>query len=266
MRTKPIIVTLCIAAFLWGCSADQDLKPVRDNLLVAQSLPSHARHTYANLKGIPKHAESTISQSFNLFSHETALVDYLLKNDYADDLEVNLKLLEQRNKALLRLHYKRIVDERLTEQAIRLYYDENASEFGDRIVNVAALKFRATPNMSEKQRAERKQLAERVAADISSGIVTFEQAYASYNGGKAPQGVRLGQVQGLTPALLEMGKGDVSSVMEVDEGFVIYQLLGDPTTQMKPYEAVRDQIGYQLKQQYRLDEEERLQRLINKRS
>lgn len=264
MKSKTIITVFSAILLLVACSSEKKLQPIRENLLVAQSLPRNADEAYARMKGIPARAENAITQSYSLFSHQTAMADYLLQHDYADDLEVNLKLLEQRNKALLTLHFDRVVAEKLTDEAIREFYDENTEKFGEQRVKVAVLKFRTTPNMTEEQRGERRALAERVAEDIAAGAMTFDQAYASYHNGDEPLELEISRFDGGTNMLLEMSKGEVSSVIEGEGGYAIYQLRDDPKTDIKPLNEVKDQIAYHLKQQYRLEEEDRLAGLVKK--
>ena len=269
MKFKYSFLALAVASstMLSGCGDGPEMDK---SLLVAESLPENSKAAFSSLKNIPDAAVDKLDRAYAQFAHRTAIADYLLANDYVEDVEIKLSLLEARNNQLLKHHTDKVIAEQVNDQAIEAYYEANRHEFEEKSAELSHILVRVTPRMNEEQIQQREIKINNLYDRLEKGKVDFQSAVQSYsddkrtiaNGGSLGE-LRIGSLElQIQEGIRELAIDEYSKPIRTKSGFEIYKLDKAVSSEVKPFSEVKAQVAYRLKQKIQFEEVERLKELI----
>ncbi len=185
----------------------------------------------------------------------------LLKEDALVQAEIN----EQKKEILISRYFERFLKERVTEEAVSNYYNSNIAKYEAKKVHVAHILLRLDKNMDETQRKAKLTTIQEAYSKIQSGL-DFSEAATKYSedtiSGK--KGGGLGWLaegaihKKFSEAAFGLAEGEVSEPIETPYGYHLVKVIESPKTSRKPFEAVKGEIRYQLRNAAKESERARL--------
>lgn len=182
-----------------------------------------------------------------------------------DQALVRAELNEFRKEMLISRYFEAYLKDRVSDEAVRNYYAAHAKDYEERKVHVAHLLLRADRNTPETERQAKLTTAQEAYSKLRAGA-DFAEIATSYSDDavSAKKGGDLGWLkegaidQAFTERVFAMKEGEISEPFETSFGFHVVKLLENPTTVKRPFEAVQGDIRYQLRNQAKEAELERL--------
>lgn len=208
--------------------------------------------------------------------HKAALLDQYLERDAlsqaieskyveADKLAAAAELEDFKRQMNISRYFERYLKDSVTDQKIQNYYAVNEDKYMDTKVNVAHVLFRLKKGMTEAERKAKLTTASEAWSKIKAGE-DFGEIADDYSEDRisAKKSGDLGWLKkdSIDPAfskkVFEMKKGEVSAPFETSFGYHIVKIIEEPKTVKKPFEAVKGDIRYLLRQQTKQAELDRL--------
>ena len=170
-----------------------------------------------------------------------------------------------RRQMVISRYFDNYLRQAVSEEKISNYYATHQDQYSDTRMHVAHILFRLKKGMSETERKARLTLAHEAWSKLKAGE-DFGKVANDYSEDRisAKKGGDLGWLKqgAISPVfskkIFAMKKGDVSEPFETAFGYHIVTVLDGPRVVKKPFEAVKGDIRYQLRQQARQAELERL--------
>jgi peptidyl-prolyl cis-trans isomerase C len=204
-----------------------------------------------------------------------ALSSVIEKQKLLDVQDIDAEVAEFRRELLVSRYFDRFLDEKVTDAAIKSYYDGHVASYEQRKVHAAHILVRLSQKPSAEEKQAKRTTADGIAAKLASGE-SFEQLaktlsddhISGVKGGDLGW-IREGSIDAeLSKRAFAMKAGSVSEPFETPFGFHILKVLEEAKTIRKPYAAVVSDIRYQLRGEAKEAELKRLQGLakVSKKS
>jgi peptidyl-prolyl cis-trans isomerase D len=150
----------------------------------------------------------------------------------------------------------------LTDDDIEYYYNDNRDTefYTPDQVKASHILLKTNSEMSEEEKAERRQRAEELLAEARGGADFAALAAANSEDSSASRGGDLGffgegaMVKPFSDAAFSLAPGEISEVVESPFGFHIIMLVEKKPAGYQPLDEVREQIERRLKMEYARDE------------
>jgi peptidyl-prolyl cis-trans isomerase C len=171
---------------------------------------------------------------------------------------------------LISRYFEQFLNDKVNETAIRNFYASNAERYQSRKVRVAHVLIRTNPKMTEQEREAMLSKAREVysKAVSSEDFAKLSEQYSD-DAMSAKKGGDLGWLSegAIDPAFVkaafDMKKDEISQPVVTPFGFHVIKVLEEPKVVKQPYESVKGDIRFELRQQSKQAEMDRLQSLIN---
>jgi len=259
-----VIVVLALAALVAACGKKSELARVGGKAISQAQFDS-----YLKFKRIPAQDDKRRDRELTEYLDREALAAAIEKEPALDKALTETELAEFRKEMLISRYFEEFLRGKVTDEAVKNYYDAHAKDYEQREVHVAHILVRTNRAMGE---AERK-----------AKLTTAQEAYSEVNGGKdfaavadalsedkvsSKKGGDLGWLKegSIDPALstraFAMKAGTVSEPFETPFGFHVLKVIEEPRIVRRPYQAVAGDIQYQLRNQARETELARLKATV----
>lgn len=221
----------------------------------------------ANLKlrRIEPNDSDLVSRALDEYLQNEALAQAVGNTDILDSKLIEAEINEFRKQLLVNRYFETFLNDKASEEAIRNYYNSHKEDYASAKVHVAHILVRNRASSSEVEKAAKLTRIREAHAKLLSGM-SFEDAADTYSEDKrsAVKGGDLGWVssdainQNFAKAAFSMGVGEISEPIESDLGYHIIKVIEAPVESFEPFEKVKGDIRYQLRQAAKQAEMERL--------
>lgn len=220
---------------------------------------------YVKFKRIPVRDEKKLEALFEQYLEREALAAVIEKSDALDKALIEAELNEFRKEMLISRYFESYLRDKVNDQSVQNYYASNADKYEERKVHVTHILLRTSRNMGETERKAKLTAAQEAYSKLQTGM-NFEEAAKTYSEDtvSAKKGGDLGWLKEgsidkkFSDTVFNMKPGEISEIIETPFGFHIIKLVEGPMTTKRPLEVVKGDIRYQLRNQAKEAELERL--------
>lgn len=255
-----IFIALLTLGLMAGCSKEEKLAGV-DGRAVTQA----EFDAFLKFKRHRAEDEKRRSALLDQYLEREALAAAIDKEPLLDKALIVAELNEFRKEMLIARYFETFLKDKVSQDAVRNYYNTHAADYEEKQVRVAHILIRTNPKMSEPERKAKLTTAQEAYSKIHKGEA-FDKVAEQYSQDKvsAKKGGDLGWIKqgaidkNFSRTAFELEEGTVSEPVETPFGFHVIKVLSAPRTVKRPFEAVAGDIGYQLRNKAKKAELERL--------
>lgn len=227
------------------------------------------------LKGIPAADDARRDKALDAYLEREALARAIEASGKIEAARLQAEVDEFRRQVLISRYFDAILDEKVTADAVKNYYESHSKDYERRQVHVAHVLVRTNRQMSPEERAAKLTATREVQSKLQAGEDFAEVARSlSDDAVSGKKGGDLGWISegSVDPAFskqaFSMKVGEVSGPVETQFGFHLIKLLEAPRDAKRAFSEVAGDIRYKLRAEAKKAEVERLEGLrpIEKRS
>lgn len=264
-----IIINLGLAmtaiAMLSACSDDSDVVATVNDRDVSRA----TIEAYIKYKNIPLEKSDLVKKEVKNYLYKTGLADAVLQQNALDQASIEVEIEEFRKQMLLSRYFEKFLAEKVNEQAVRNFYASNQERYQSKKAHVAHILLRTNQKMSEQERQALLTRAHEIYSKADAGD-DFKELVVEYSEDKlsAKNGGDLGWVKqgaidpAFTKVAFELKKGEISEPIVTPFGFHVIKVIEEAQVMTQPFEAVKGNIRYELRQKAKKAEMERLQGMV----
>jgi peptidyl-prolyl cis-trans isomerase C len=265
----PRILSVSVLVFASACfvSCKKDarvLAKVNDSEVTQERFDA-----YLDFKRIPANDEKRRDGALDEYLDRAALAAVIEKQGRIDAKRVEVEVDEFRKEMLVSRYFDEFLDEKVTDEAVKNYFEAHAKDYEQRKVHVAHVLIRTHGRMDEVQRKAKLSTAQEAFSKIQSGT-PFAEVAQQYSEDRisGSKGGDLGWIkEGTIDArfsqrAFEVKAGTVTEPFETPFGYHILKVIEEPTVVRRPFSAVAGDIRYQLRNEAKDAELKRLKGLV----
>lgn len=267
----PTILLLATMSVLSACSngnSATDSSPVVAKVN-GNEIKQNRFTAYLKYKRISEQDTKAVDAALNSYLEREGLANAILNQNLLDSARIETEVNEFKKQMLISRYFEQFLNGKVNETAIRNFYASNAERFQSKKVHVAHVLIRTNPKMSEQERDALLTKAQEVYSKAVSSE-DFSQLSEQYSDDtmSAKKGGDLGWISegsidtAFAKAAFSMKKDEISQPVATPFGFHIIKVLEEAKVTKKPYESVKGDIRFELRQQAKQTELERLQSLV----
>jgi len=257
---KKLLVGLAGMALLSACTDPDLIAQVGDKGITEPEFQA-----YLNLKRIPGQDEGQVERALESYLQREALARAIEKEGLVNREQVAAELADFRRQLLISRHFEQHLKDAVDEEAVATYYANHRDDYRSQSARAAHILIRVDTRMSESERDAKRTQAHELYSRLQAGE-DFADLAKEHSEDKvsAQKGGELGWLQRgavapeFSEQLFELETGEISEPFLTAFGFHIVKLLEAPKTVTRPLEAVAGDIRYQLRNQVKQAETERL--------
>lgn len=224
---------------------------------------------YLKLKNIPLDNEVHVENALQSYLQRTALVQSIEAQPAYDKSVLEVEVNEFKKQTLLTRHFESVLKDKVNEQAIRNFYNTHQEQFQTKKANVAHLLIRTNAKMSEAEKQARLNKAQEAYSRLmeNEDFASVVEAYSEDKRSAKKEG-QLGWIKegAISPIfsnkVFALAKDEISQPFKTSFGIHIVKVLQPAQVVTSPYEQVKGDIRYQLRQQVKQAEKERLSKMV----
>jgi len=247
------VITLVVSVLISSCNQQQS------------STDQAAFEAYLKLKRVSLDDQTRYERFRAEYDRRAALAEATLKTDLLDPVLIEAEIEEFRKELLISRYFEAYLNDAVTDQGIQNYYSNNVDEYKTRKAKVSHILFRVNPGMDETERQVALTSASQAHSKITSGE-DFASVAKSMSEDKvsAAKGGSLGWIndgaisKAFTEKVFAMQKDEISEPFLTDYGFHIVKIDEGQQDVVKPLEALKGNIRYQLRNESKKAETQRL--------
>ena len=216
-------------------------------------------------KRVPLNDEARYQRMLEEYNRRQAIADEIAKTDVLDTTLIDAEIEEFRKELLISRYFERYLETAVTDQGIQNYYSNRVDEYKSRKVKVSHILFRIDPKMDETERQVVLTKASEAHSKVQTGEAFEEVAKAlSEDKVSGAKGGDLGWVNEgaisneFSEKVFSMPVGEISEPFLSTYGFHVIKVTEPAQEVIKPFEAIKGDIRYQLRNQSKQAEMERL--------
>lgn len=201
-----------------------------------------------------KRREALLEQYLERAALAEAVDAALEDSDAVDRSLLEAELAEFRKEMLISRYFEHYLADKVSDDAVRNYYNANAKEFEAIQARVAHILFRTRRGMSEEERQVKLTAAHEAYSRLQKGeeFATVAENYSEdkISGKKGGDlgWLKEGAIDGkFSETVFAMKPGDISEPFETPFGFHVVKLLEGPVVAKRPFDAVKGDIRYRLR-------------------
>lgn len=264
-RSKLFLMVFTLGIGLTACSEQGDLvAKVNGKKIFQDTFNAYLMH-----KRVPVDNESLKNKELDAYLAREGLAEVILAQDVLDRERVEVEVNEFRKQMIISRYMEKYLAEKVNEQAVRNFYAANSERYKSKRAHVAHILIRTTAKMSEQEKSALLTKAQEVYSRAMANE-DFSKLAKEYSEDKlsAKKGGDLGWIQqgAIDPVFSKtafaLEPETVSQPIATPFGFHVVKLLEGPDEITRPYEKVKGDIRYELRQQAKLAEMERLKSLV----
>lgn len=267
VKTRLVLVVLG-AASVFACSSDSG----EDRVLASyngEKLTQGEFQAYLDYKNIKTKSDKELNDVLDAYLDKKSLANVILKQNMLDKKEVEVEVDEFRKQMVISRYIEKYLAEKVSEEAVRNFYAVNLERYKSKRTHVAHILIRTNAKMSEQEKSALLTKAQEVYSRAMANE-DFSKLAKEYSEDKlsAKKGGDLGWIQegAIDPVFSKtafaLEPGSVSKPIATPFGFHVVKLLEGPEDITRPYEKVKGDIRYELRQQAKLAEIKRLKSLV----
>ncbi len=260
MKKNFLLATCCSAAILIGCSDSSHLATV-DGKAITQAEFS----AYLKFKRIPEQDTAKVARALDEYIKRAALTAAIEKSGKLDTALVQAELEEFRRQMFIGRYFEEHLSASVDDTAVRNYYTNNAERYETQRIHAAHILIRVDSQMSETERQAKLSTAHEAYSHLQKGDDFSEVAKKfSEDRVSAEKGGDLGWlVEGavdpeFSKRLSALKPDETTEPFLTPFGFHIVKMLEGPQLVKRPVESVEGDIRYQLRNESKVSETERL--------
>lgn len=260
---KKLVILGAIAGVLASCGGDYIAK-VNGRGVEASAFEGYLAHKRISLSD-----DAQRQNVLDDFLKSEALADIVEKDYFKDDAAIQAEIREQEKEILVSRYFQKYLEEQVTDEAVRNFYNNNIERYEEKKIHVAHILLRLNRNMDESQRQVKLTTAQEALSKIQAGM-EFSEAAKSYSEDQVSG--KNGGVLGWLPegsidkkfsdAAFSLKQNELSAIVETPFGYHIIKVLEEPKVTRKSLEAVKGEIRHQLRTTAKEAERKRLLALI----
>lgn len=260
MKKNFLLAVCCSAAMLVGCSDSSSVATV-DGKAITQAEFS----AYLKFKRIPEQDKNKVARALDEYIKRAALAAAIEKSEKLDAGLVQAELEEFRRQMLIGRYFDEHLAAAVDDTVVRNYYTSNAAKYETQRVHAAHVLIRVDSQMTEVERQAKLSTAHEAYSNLQKGE-DFAEVAKKYSEDRvsAEKGGDLGWVvEGavdpeFSKQLTALKPGEVTEPFLTPFGFHIVKMLEGPQVVKRPVESVEGDIRYQLRNESKVSETERL--------
>lgn len=263
-KIKNIALGVITVAMLTACSDSDVVATVN-----GKDVKKATVEAYLNYKRIPTEKSEVTDQAIHAYLEKSALADAIQKQDVLDSEAIAVELDEFRKQMLVSRYFEKFLADKVDQQAVRNYYAANQDKYQSKKAHVAHILLRTNQKMSDEERQALLTRAHEAYSRATSGedFAALVQEYSDDKLSAKNDGdlgwVKEGAIDpAFTKKAFELKKGEISEPIVTSFGFHVIKVLDEAQIITQPFEAVSGNIRYELRQQAKQAEMERLRGLI----
>lgn len=268
---KAMLMTAVILV-VSGCGSDN--KASTNSKVVAEvngeSVSEGMFDAFLDYKRIPKNDTKAIDRELSDYLEREGLAAVILKQKLLDPMRIETEVNEFRKQMLISRYFEQFLREKVDETAARNFYAANAERFQSKKAHVAHVLIRTNPKMSQQEREALLTKAQEVYSKAMSNedFAVLAQQYSEDTLSAKKAGdlgwITEGSIDpAFTKAAFELKKGEISQPITTPFGFHVIKVLEEAQIVKKPYESVKGDIRFELRQQAKNAEMDRLKALVS---
>lgn len=224
---------------------------------------------YVALKRLPVDAATARTRALDLYLEREGLARVIQAQGLLDEQAVAAELAEFRRQQLISRYFDRYLAEQVTDEAVSNFYAANQERYSAKKARVAHVLIRTNPKMAQSEREARLTKAQEAFSRIQAQE-DFAAIAAEYSEDQrtAKRGGEIGWLAegavdpAFSAAVFGMQTDEVSPPVATPFGFHVIQVLEGPEVRVRPFDKVKGDIRYELRQQAKQAEAERLKGLL----
>ncbi len=264
MNKKIIAAIFITATFLTGCKDSNVLATVDGHDITKAEF-----NAYLKFKRVPEQDKARVDRALDEYVKRAALVAAIAKTDKLDKDLIEAELEEFHRQMLIGRYFEEHLKQSVDDDTVHKYYANNAAQYETQRVHAAHILIRVDSNMGEPERKAKLSSAHAAYSRLQKGEDFAVVAKAlSEDTVSAQKGGDLGWLQEgavdpeFSKKLLALKPGDISEPFLTPFGFHVVKMLEGPQVVKRPVESVEGDIRYQLRNQAKVEETERLLKTI----
>ena len=231
----------------------------------SKSIKQQEFNAYLKFNRVPVQDEKRVERMLEDYLQREAISQQAMESDFIDPDLVKVEIEEFRKEMLIGRYFENFLKDKVNDEAVRNYYNSNQDQFNVEKVRVSHILIRTNKSMSDIERQALLTKAREAHSKVTSGS-EFEKIVEQYSEDKvsAKKGGDIGWIKkgAIDPVFSEkvfsMKKGDITEPFATTFGFHIVKLMDEPQVIKAPFEKVKGNIRYQLRQQAKQAEVERM--------
>ena len=257
---RQVLAVIIVCLFTFSCGNSTDVAKVNGKKISKEQFEAFLKFKRISAKDGKKR-----DKHLSRYLEREALTDMIEKEEALDQTSMMVELAEFKKEMFISRYFEQYLKEKVSEQAVRNYYNTNAKNYENKKVQVAHILIRTNRKMSEPERKAKLTTAMEAYSMIISGK-EFAEIAAKYSEDKvsSKKGGDLGWVKegGISTEFsakaFELKKDEVSKPFETPFGFHVIKVIEEPKIIIKPFKSVAGNIRYQLRSETKRAEMERL--------
>jgi peptidyl-prolyl cis-trans isomerase C len=262
--TRFLTPILLLALGLTGCGKKANVLATVDGKDVTQA----EFDAYLKAKHVSAADAARRDRAFQEYLDRAALASVVEKQKLLDVQDIDAEVAEYRRELLISRYFDRFLDDKVSDGAIKNYYDGHLATYEQRKVHVAHILVRVNQKASAEEKQAKRTTAEGVAAKLNSGesfeelAKTLSDDHISGAKGGDLGWIREGSIDPeLSKRAFAMKAGSVSEPFETPFGFHVIKVIEEAKVVRRPYASLVSDIRYQLRSEAKEAELKRLQGL-----
>jgi len=251
MKTIINILLLTALLALSACNRDPEIASVNGHDITKSEFDA-----YLKFKRLPGEDAKRKKAVLEKYVQREAMASVIEQSKLLDPAQIKVELNEFRKEMLISRYFEKFLREKVTEQAVQNYYAAHAKDYEEHKAHVAHILFRTNSGMDEIEKKAKLTAAQEAYAKVKSGK-DFAAVAKAYSEDKisGKKGGDLGWLkQGaidshFSEKIFAMKKDEISEPFETAFGYHIVKLLDGPAIVKRPFDAVKGDIRYQLRNQ-----------------
>ena len=259
-KTNIFSVILSVSVLLTGCGDGNAVATVD-----GRDITENEFKAYLKFKRIPEQDQARVDRALDEYIQRAALAAAIEESAALDADLIQAELEEFRRQMLIGRYFENHLKESVDDDAVRNYYTSNADEYQSERMHAAHILFRVNPQMAESERQAKLTSAHEAYSQLQKGE-DFAEVAKNYSEDtvSAEKGGDLGWLAKgavdpqFSEVLFGLEPGEASEPFLTPFGFHIVKAIEGPQVVKRPVEAVEGDIRYQLRNEAKVSETERL--------
>lgn len=175
---KAVVKLISITGLALAISAcDRDPKLAEVN---GKSISENEFSAYLKFKRVPEKDTRRREALLKQYLEREAMAAVISDSDVLDKNQIEAELNEFRKEMLISRYFQKFLAEKVTDEAVKNFYNNNASSYENRKINVAHILIRTNAKMGETERKAKLTTAQEAYSKIKSGK-KFAEIAKSYS-------------------------------------------------------------------------------------
>ncbi|MAZ65583.1 MAG: peptidylprolyl isomerase [Kangiellaceae bacterium] len=262
LKLHGLLIVLSGLTFIPGCGGNNEgiLATVGD-----QQVTQEFFDAYIKFKRIKIENKEQRQQVLDDYLSRLQLSQAIVETGVLDTQSLDVEQELFRQEMLLGRYFDSVLDEKVGEQNLRNYYAAHIEDYQYNRAHLAHILIRTRENMHESEKQAKRSQADDVFSQLKRGT-PFEELARQVSDDKrtSNKGGDIGWLkegaigEGFSEAAFNLKTGEVSDVIESRYGFHIIKAIKQKEPFTKPFESVRGDIRYHLRQKNKAAEKEKL--------